>query len=262
MNRLKNIGRKPALLAITLLLLLAAACTNATGNDEDGQQLDTQNDPEPSNDPSNDPSDQALVGPAPVGGLPTVGEIGTPPCVPDAPVSVDMDQVSDLGFAPADAAAHAVGTHETTVVWASGESVPAEIVVSLLSEEARVFHFEPANTGEGTVPEIACLSHMELAVEIAVNSEDSRLGSTWGATMTASSADSASVSAELDPTAFDAILAELGAEGFDQVSVRLDLGFSPDGLEGEISGLGTSGGSPENGSETPVSVQRFNIASF
>lgn len=190
---------------------------------------------------------------------PDNGQVGeeTIQCKAVSMERIDRDEISPLGFSPAEILSFSEGTHSGTLQWA--DSMQSEVTINMqftgeATYQVRDWVDENGGLAEQQL-EIDCPNVMELEMEITISSTDGRLNESWPVQLRASSTIEATTSVQ--PQSFVGTLdvASFAPEGdFIRHRAFVDVDFQNGILSGRLSGQAES----ENGDV--VSALSYDIA--
>jgi hypothetical protein len=172
------------------------------------------------------------------------GEATMPTCA-DTATALSLDEVSALGFAPADLLALSEGAHEETLTWADDRDTAVVVTVSAPTD-ARFVESEavyPDSDEPSPAIAIECSDRVEVDLQLSVATADGALDEAWDAVLSGERAELASVQVELDLGAlggsldFEAFVAEPAYDDARAwVRADFDASGSSGAVEGQVSG--------------------------
>ena len=185
-------------------------------------------------------------------------------CVEVSRVGLADDEVSGLGFSPADLTGWAAASHSADVTWSDDSAATMSLTIEVTG--AADFVDYDAEYGDGMTDEmgIECPSLVEIPITLSFSTDDGQLNESVSWTLAAESDEVFSLWVDLDE---DVSLAgsfnpmDWATEDFDEVWADLLLTiWRDDGIEGEIAGYGekTHGTGPDGA----VSMTMFPIATI
>jgi hypothetical protein len=187
-----------------------------------------------------------------------IGEEGEFGCGPRGAAPLGFEEVSALGFAPADLAALAV-PYDGPLTWADGATTGLRVEVEAIGPYELVDYADPdpAEGGTEAAFEAWCPDRVELGVRLTFRSDDGAFDEVLEGRLGSDVADAATLSLRLrDPSGtFDP--ADWAPEGdFDAVSATLSARWDLSGGAGRIDGQA------EATQGDTASVQSFEIATW
>ncbi len=218
------------------------------------------------------------------GGDPFGGQTGSeaPPCKRLDPAELATDEVSPLGFSPAEILEFAQGEHSAELLWASGETttltaqvtptgpasfqdiepLPSKTDASM-TEGPQSSMTEGPQSEPSSQPEpsseigAACEDMVVIPVRVTVSSADGRLEDEIEANLEARHKEEATLFKLLAPDAVDYEITEIDLEDHEGVKFHIDASFGPTRFEGRVFGQGT-----ETESDGTASVTNIDVATW
>lgn len=173
-------------------------------------------------------------------------------CEASSSTTLARDEVSPLGFTPAEVLAFTEGTHVGELVWADGPTTDVTVSVTFEGGSIAFVDYEVV-TDDGAEPaaEIGCADLVEVEERVAVVSADGAFDESFTVVLGAASADAMTgVHALDDVNGTFTVGDHVDVSDYDAVSAWLDLRFDASGSSGTVAAQGTIEGDPDDPEST------------
>ena len=172
---------------------------------------------------------------------------------------LDLDEATSWGVTAQDILDVSEGDHASTLTWADGSTAALALNMADFAEP-RLLDFEYVSDGSGAEPSLYCPDVLAIDATVEVATDDGQLAERYDVTLTLAESDTVQLSVDLDPISGTFDPEDWATETFDTVWASLSIGFSEEGVSGEVAGFGEL--SSGTGSEGVVSLSMFEIATF
>jgi hypothetical protein len=188
------------------------------------------------------------------------GEETGPRCVVDSTTTVEMDEVTDLGFAAQAVVDAAQGDFTSPIAWADGTE--SEFSISLTEgTNPRVIHYIIEDDGSGMEIDIGCTDTVAVDFTMSLSTADGVLSDsgTWTLELLFAE-DTLSHAFDLDDVGGTFDSDDYANADFDRTWANATLLFDSEGVDGVIEGGGEQ--SHGSGPDGTVSATWFAIATI